>query len=43
MQAGAESVKRLVPAADLRYFDAGHFALDDHRDVLNRTDARLNI
>jgi hypothetical protein len=32
-------VKQVVPAADLRYFDGGHFVLDedrrgDHRDVL---------
>ena len=38
----AEVVKQVVPAAELRYFDGGHFALDefadarrgDHRDVL---------
>jgi pimeloyl-ACP methyl ester carboxylesterase len=30
----AESVKRLVPAADLRYFDGGHFVLDEYADVI---------
>jgi hypothetical protein len=25
----AEVVKQVVPAAELRYFDGGHFALDE--------------
>ena len=32
--AAAEFVKQVVPAADLRYFDAGHFALDENADVI---------
>ena len=48
----AEFVKQVVPAADLRYFDAGHFALDENADAIaeaiietfsDRTDTRLNI
>ena len=27
---GAEFVKQIVPAADLRYFDGGHFVLDEY-------------
>jgi hypothetical protein len=27
-------VKQVVPAADLRYFDAGHFALDENADAI---------
>jgi pimeloyl-ACP methyl ester carboxylesterase len=30
LPAAAEFVKQVVPAADLRYFDAGHFALDEN-------------
>jgi|HubBroStandDraft_1064217.scaffolds.fasta_scaffold255009_2 hypothetical protein len=44
----AEAVKQVVPAAELRYFDGGHFVLDefaeaipdDHRDVLALGSAR---
>ena len=32
--AAAEFVKQLVPAADLRYFDSGHFALDENADAI---------
>jgi surfactin synthase thioesterase subunit len=28
--AAAEFVKQVVPAAELRYFDGGHFALDEY-------------
>src|SRR5258707_828664 len=34
LPAAAEFVKRIVPAADLRYFDAGHFALDENADAI---------
>jgi pimeloyl-ACP methyl ester carboxylesterase len=30
----AEFVKRIVPAADLRYFDASHFVLDENADAI---------
>ena len=30
----AEFVKAVVPAADLRYFDGGHFVLDEHVDAI---------
>ena len=30
----AEFVKAIVPAADLRYFDGGHFVLDEHVDAI---------
>jgi pimeloyl-ACP methyl ester carboxylesterase len=30
----AESVKRVVPTAEVRYFDGGHFALDEHADAI---------
>lgn len=30
----AEFVKRVVPAADLRYFDGGHFVLDEYVDEI---------
>ena len=30
----AESVKRVVPTAEVRYFDGGHFALDEHADSI---------
>jgi pimeloyl-ACP methyl ester carboxylesterase len=30
----AESVKRLVPTADLRYFDGGHFVLDEYAGAI---------
>jgi pimeloyl-ACP methyl ester carboxylesterase len=32
--AAAEFVKRVVPAADLRYFDASHFALDENANAI---------
>ncbi len=34
LPAAAEFVKRVVPAADLRYFDGGHFVLDEHADAI---------
>ena len=34
LPAAAEFVKQVVPAADLRYFDAGHFALDENADAI---------
>jgi len=34
LPAAAEFVKRIVPAADLRYFDASHFALDENADAI---------
>jgi pimeloyl-ACP methyl ester carboxylesterase len=34
LPAAAEFVKQLVPAADLRYFDGGHFALDEYSDAI---------
>jgi pimeloyl-ACP methyl ester carboxylesterase len=30
----AESVKRDVPTAEVRYFDGGHFVLDEHTDAI---------
>jgi pimeloyl-ACP methyl ester carboxylesterase len=32
--AAAEFVKQVVPAADLRYFDSGHFVLDENADAI---------
>ena len=32
--AAAEFVKQVVPAADLRFFDASHFALDENADAI---------
>ena len=32
--AAAEFVKQVVPAADLRYFDGGHFVLDEYADAI---------
>jgi len=32
--AAAEVVKRVVPGADLRYFDGGHFVLDEYVDAI---------
>jgi pimeloyl-ACP methyl ester carboxylesterase len=34
LPAAAEVVKRVVPAADLRYFDGGHFVLDEYSDAI---------
>jgi pimeloyl-ACP methyl ester carboxylesterase len=34
LPAAAEFVKQVVPAADLRYFDASHFALDENADAI---------
>jgi pimeloyl-ACP methyl ester carboxylesterase len=34
LPAAAEFVKQVVPAADLRYFDARHFALDENADAI---------
>ena len=31
--AAAELVKQVVPTAELRYFDGGHFALDEYADA----------
>ena len=33
LPAAAEFVKQVVPAADLRYFDGGHFVLDENADA----------
>jgi len=30
LQAGAETFKRDIPGADIRFFDTGHFALETH-------------
>jgi pimeloyl-ACP methyl ester carboxylesterase len=32
--AAAESVKQAIPAAEVRYFDGGHFALDEYADAI---------
>ena len=34
LPAAAEFVKQVVPAADLRYFDGGHFVLDEYADAI---------
>jgi pimeloyl-ACP methyl ester carboxylesterase len=34
LPAAAEFVKQAMPAADLRYFDAGHFALDENAGAI---------
>ncbi|MBV8828217.1 MAG: hypothetical protein JO108_03220 [Acidobacteriaceae bacterium] len=34
LPAAAEFVKQVVPAADLRYFDGGHFVLDKYSDPI---------
>ena len=34
LPAAAEFVKQVVPVADLRYFDASHFALDENADAI---------
>jgi pimeloyl-ACP methyl ester carboxylesterase len=34
LPAAAEFLKQVVPAADLRYFDAGHFVLDENADAV---------
>jgi pimeloyl-ACP methyl ester carboxylesterase len=34
LPAAAEFVKQVVPAADLRYFDGGHFVLDEYADEI---------
>jgi pimeloyl-ACP methyl ester carboxylesterase len=34
LPAAAEYVKQVVPAADLRYFDGSHFALDENADAI---------
>jgi len=31
---GADVVKQVVPAAELRYFDGGHFVLDEFADTI---------
>jgi hypothetical protein len=31
---GAEAVKQVVPAVELRYFDLGHFVLDEFADAI---------
>jgi surfactin synthase thioesterase subunit len=31
---GAEVAKQVAPAADLRYFDGGHFVLDEYADAI---------
>ncbi|HTS59806.1 MAG TPA: hypothetical protein VMH03_19845 [Terriglobales bacterium] len=34
LPAAAEFVKRIVPTAEVRYFDSGHFALDENTDAI---------
>ena len=34
LPAAAEFVKQVVPAADLRYFDGGHFVLDEYAEAI---------
>ncbi len=34
LPAAAEFVKQVVPAAELRYFDGGHFVLDEYADAI---------
>ena len=34
LPAAAEFVKQVVPAADLRYFDGGHFVLDEYAEPI---------
>ena len=34
LPAAAEFVKQTVPSADLRYFDGGHFVLDEYADAI---------
>ena len=34
LPAAAEFVKQMVPAADLRLFDSGHFVLDENADAV---------
>jgi pimeloyl-ACP methyl ester carboxylesterase len=34
MPAAVEAVKRAIPTAEVRYFDAGHFALDENVDAI---------
>ena len=34
LPAAAQFVKQVVPATDLRYFDGGHFVLDEYAEVI---------
>jgi len=34
LPAAAEVVKRIVPTAELHYFDGGHFVLDEYADAI---------
>jgi pimeloyl-ACP methyl ester carboxylesterase len=34
LPAAAESVRQAVPAAQVRYFDGSHFALDEYAEVI---------
>ena len=34
---GVDIVKQVVPAAELRYFDGGHFVLDEFADAIAGT------
>jgi pimeloyl-ACP methyl ester carboxylesterase len=34
LPAAAEFIRQLVPAAELRYFDGGHFVLDEYADAI---------
>jgi hypothetical protein len=36
----AEVVKQVVPAAELRYFDGGHFVLDEFAEAIPRRSSR---
>ncbi len=40
MPAAAESVKQNVPTAEVRYFDGGHFVLDENADAIIETFSR---
>jgi pimeloyl-ACP methyl ester carboxylesterase len=42
LPAAAEFVKKVVPAADLRYFDSGHFVLDENADAIAEAIIELN-
>jgi pimeloyl-ACP methyl ester carboxylesterase len=40
--AGAQAYQRDVPAAELRYFDGGHFALEEHHDAIGAAILAMN-
>jgi hypothetical protein len=39
--AAAEFVKQVVPTAELRYFDGGHFVLDEYAEAIIEAFSRL--